>query len=431
MKSFAAGNRTELMQQLLGYAASQDVFCLFNSNRHQQPHSSFDLQLAIGARRELLMYDHRGAFEALKVFNRQKTSPAVGYLAYDLKNDVERLSSGNEDRMHFPLLHFFEPCILIEWKENEVQIRSFDGGSEEDIWQEISTWPLEQAQPSTATSISLNAQIPREAYLEKVREVIRHIEEGDVYEMNLCQEFYADEVNIDPLLCYTQLNALSPMPFSACYKYRQQYILCASPERFIRKHGDTLLSQPIKGTAKRSGDPIQDKEIRRKLQNDLKERAENVMIVDLVRNDLARSAVTGTIRVEELFGIYSFAHLHQMISSVSARLRPGTHPIDAIRYAFPMGSMTGAPKVRAMQLIEELEESKRGVYSGAIGYITEKDDFDFNVVIRSIFYDAGQKRLSFQVGGAITYDSIPEKEYEECMLKAKAITEVLQNQQAK
>ncbi len=431
MKSFAAGNRTELMQQLLGYAASQDVFCLFNSNRHQQPHSSFDLQLAIGARRELLMYDHQGAFEALKEFNRQKTSPAVGYLAYDLKNDVERLSSGNEDRMRFPLLHFFEPCTLIEWKENEVLIRSFDGNSEEKIWQEITAQPLEQAQPSAAIPISLNAQIPREAYLEKVREVIRHIEEGNVYEMNLCQEFYADEVSIDPLLCYTQLNALSPMPFSACYKYQQQYILCASPERFIRKQGDTLLSQPIKGTAKRSEDPIQDEQIKYKLQNDLKERAENVMIVDLVRNDLARSAVTGTIRVNELFGIYSFAHLHQMISSVSARLRPDAHPIDAIRYAFPMGSMTGAPKVRAMQLIEELEESKRGVYSGAIGYITEKDDFDFNVVIRSIFYDAGHKRLSFQVGGAITYDSIPEKEYEECMLKAKAITEVLQNQQAK
>lgn len=431
MKSFAAGNRTELMQQLLGYAASQDVFCLFNSNRHRQPHSSFDLQLAIGARRELLMYDHRGAFEALIEFNSHKTSPAVGYLAYDLKNDVERLSSENEDRMHFPLLHFFEPCTLIEWKEDEVQIHSFDGSAEEEIWQKIKTWPLMQAPASTGTPISLNAQIPREAYLEKVQEVIRHIEEGDVYEMNLCQEFYADEVNIDPLQCYMQLNDLSPMPFSACYKYQQQYILCASPERFIRKHRDTLLSQPIKGTARRSDDPLQDEEIKRNLQNDLKERAENVMIVDLVRNDLARSAVTGTIRVEELFGIYSFAHLHQMISSVSARLRPGTHPIDAIRHAFPMGSMTGAPKVRAMQLIEELEESKRGVYSGAIGYITEKDDFDFNVVIRSIFYDAGQKRLSFQVGGAITYDSIPEKEYEECMLKAKAITEVLQNQQAK
>lgn len=167
------------------------------------------------------------------------------------------------------------------------------------------------------------------------------------------------------------------------------------------------------------------------LKNDLakdeKERSENIMIVDLVRNDLSKTAVKGSVKVEELCKVYSFDQVHQMISTVTSQIEENTHPIDVIKSTFPMGSMTGAPKISAMKIIENLEETKRGLYSGAVGYITPRGDFDFNVVIRSILYNHTQKYISFSVGSAITSKSDPLKEYEECLVKAKAMHEVLQH----
>ncbi|MDB5009508.1 MAG: pabB, partial [Mucilaginibacter sp.] len=239
------------------------------------------------------------------------------------------------------------------------------------------------------------------------------------------QEFFANDASIDPVSAFVQLNQISPNPFASFFKWKDNYILCASPERFLAKRGNKLISQPIKGTAKRGKNEAEDKAIKHELRNNTKELQENVMIVDLVRNDLTRSAKQGTVKTEDLFNIHSFKQLHQMISTVVCELRDDVSPVQAIKNTFPMGSMTGAPKISAMELMEQYEQSRRGVYSGAIGYFSPDNDFDFNVVIRSLLYNAAEKYISFHTGSAITYHADPEKEYEECLLKAKAIMEVL------
>ena len=253
------------------------------------------------------------------------------------------------------------------------------------------------------------------------------LNEADIYEMNFCQEFFAENAVIDPLSVYQQLAKLSPTPFSGYFKLKDKYILSATPERFLTKRGTILTSQPIKGTARRSTEETEDAAIKQALSTNKKEQAENVMIVDLVRNDMTKSAVKGSVKVDELFGIYSFPQVHQMISSISCQLSPQVHFVEAIKNAFPMGSMTGAPKLRAMQLIDQYEKSKRGIYSGSMGYITPDRDFDFNVIIRSIIYNSTNRYLSFQVGSAITYQADAENEYDECLLKASAIMSVLKN----
>jgi para-aminobenzoate synthetase component 1 len=274
--------------------------------------------------------------------------------------------------------------------------------------------------------ISIQSRVDKDTYLSTIREIQQHIGRGDIYELNYCQEFYAEQVSIDPVTMYQQLTSISPTPFAGFLKIEEHSILSASPERFLCKRGQKLISQPIKGTARRSTNPAEDEMRRSALKADRKEQAENVMIVDLVRNDLTKNAVPGTVLVEELFGIYSFPQVHQMISTISCLLREEIHIIDAIKNVFPMGSMTGAPKIKAMQLIETFERSKRAAYSGALGYIDPQGDFDFNVIIRSILYNANHRYLSFQVGGAITYAADPEHEYEECLLKASGILQTLQ-----
>jgi para-aminobenzoate synthetase component 1 len=255
--------------------------------------------------------------------------------------------------------------------------------------------------------------------------MLEHIHRGDIYEANFCMEFYANNAVIEPLEIYQKLNNISKPPFATFYRNQHQYLLCASPERYIRKEANKIISQPIKGTAKRFTDSVLDENSKTELATNPKERSENIMIVDLVRNDLSHTANKGTVAVEELCGIYSFEQVHQMISTVVSTTDSSTSPIEILKTTFPMGSMTGAPKISAMKIIEELEETKRGLYSGAVGYFTPDNDFDFNVVIRSILYNAKEEYLSFSVGSAITSQSVPEMEYEECLLKAKAMFEVL------
>ena len=245
------------------------------------------------------------------------------------------------------------------------------------------------------------------------------------YEINFCQEFFAENTSINTVDIYEKLNAISQAPFTAYCKFGEHYLICASPERFLQKRSNTLTAQPIKGTTKRALIKADDERLIQELQNSEKERSENVMIVDLVRNDLSRIAKSGTVRVDELFGIYSFKQVHHMISTISCEVKKDVSFTDIIKNTFPMGSMTGAPKVSAMKLIDHFESTKRGLYSGAMGYIDPEGDFDFNVVIRSILYNKENKYLSFMVGSAITDKSDPEKEYEECLLKAKAMFEVL------
>jgi para-aminobenzoate synthetase component 1 len=273
--------------------------------------------------------------------------------------------------------------------------------------------------------LGLRPRLPKADYLQAVESVREDILNGEVYELNLCQEFYAENISLHPVDVFWRLQAASPAPFAGFVRWHDHFLLCASPERFLARRGPTIISQPIKGTIARGATPAEDERQRQALLADEKERAENLMIVDLVRNDLARVALTGTVQVPELFGLYPFRHVWQMISTVQAQLPAETELVDVLRATFPMGSMTGAPKIRAMQLIEHYERSRRGLYSGSMAWADANGDFDLNVVIRSLQFRQDTGYLSFQVGSAITYDSVPEREYEECLLKAKALLQVL------
>lgn len=361
-------------------------------------------------------------FESIYAFHQQYREWLIGYFSYDLKNEIESLSSQHPDYLHFPGAYFYIPEHLIHFNNNQITIESTS--SPDALFREIESTPL-PPDAIPAKSVVLESRMDKATYLQKVELIRQHIIEGDVYELNFCMEFFSNQACISPLAVYLALNARSPMPFSVFQKIGSHYLLSASPERFLKKTGNKLLSQPMKGTARRGNTPEEDTQLIDRLRKDEKELAENMMIVDLVRNDLARSAITGSVKVDELFGVYTFKQLHQMISSVSAQLKPGLPFTEAIQHAFPMGSMTGAPKIKAMELIDRYEQSRRGLFSGAVGYISPEGDFDFNVVIRSILYNANNGYLSFQVGSAITYDAQGEREYEECLLKAKAMREVL------
>lgn len=350
-----------------------------------------------------------------------------GFISYDYKNRIEKLSSNHPDGIQFPEKHFFTPQLLFVLEGENSQLHynkeHYSISEINAILNNITTYKL--ADVEAKQPITVKSRISKTEYLEKVTALKNHIQLGDIYEVNFCQEFYAENVPINPIDYYFLLNEKSPTPFSCFVKQDDKYLLCASPERFIQKTGNDIISQPIKGTIKRGENQQEDEQLKKALFNDQKERSENVMIVDLVRNDLSKIAQKDSVKVDELCGIYTFPQVHQMISTVRATLKENTSFKEIINALFPMGSMTGAPKVSAMQLIEKYEVTKRGLYSGTVGYITPEKNVDFNVVIRSITYNQQNNYLSFMVGGAITTLSVPEKEYEECLLKAKAMIEVL------
>ncbi|MEM8906251.1 MAG: aminodeoxychorismate synthase component I [Bacteroidota bacterium] len=411
---------------MLNWAADFAVLSYLDSNQLRQNGTQhIECLLAVGVESQLCFTaegKHKSdPFQQLRDFYERDPDWLFGYLTYDLKNSIEQLSSRNFDGLGFPEMHFFRPIYVFKLTAQSVHIYSKAQAPAVLFEQIIQSKTPKASETNLGGKIQLKARITEAEYLKTIETIQGHLHRGDLYELNFCQEFFADHCTIDPLELFRRLNRLSQAPFSAYYRLNNRYLLCASPERFLQKKGQQIISQPIKGTIKRGQTPRDDQQLKQTLLHSQKDRSENVMIVDLVRNDLAKSCIAGSIKVEELFGIYTFEQVHQMISTISGTLRPEVHFIDAIRNAFPMGSMTGAPKVRSMQLIEQYEKTKRGLYSGAIGYIDPHGDFDFNVVIRSIMYHAHRQYLSFQVGGAIVYDSIPEKEYEECLLKAKGI----------
>lgn len=414
-------------QKALHWANQFDVCCFLDSNEYKDQYSAYDFIVAAGVQAELKS-DSGNAFEKLKAFQKENKQWLFGFFGYDLKNETEDLSSHNVDHLNFPDLYFFVPKYLIAVKDGIIDVLI----GNKDLVDEIDQVATKNEQRITLPAgqagnngLNIQSQLTKNQYLNKVESLKNHIIRGDIYEVNFCQEFFTEKAHINPVETFEALNTVSPTPFGGYFKLNDQYILSATPERFLCKRGNKLISQPIKGTARRNADLTEDAKIKTALKNDIKEQTENVMIVDLVRHDLTKSAVKGSVKVDELFGIYSFPQVHQMISTISCELNPEIHFIDAIKNAFPMGSMTGAPKVKAMELIEEYEKTKRGVYSGSFGCINPDGDFDFNVVIRSILYNKANKYLSFQVGGAITYQSDAEKEYEECLLKASAILKVL------
>ncbi|MEI7509045.1 MAG: anthranilate synthase component I family protein [Flavobacterium sp.] len=416
-------NPSECKKQLLSWSNQFREVIFLDSNDYLQTYSNYDCLLAVDAFTSIKT-DFEKAFEDLHQYQTQTKDWLFGYLSYDLKNDIEDLHSTNYDGLEFPDLYFFQPKKLFLLKGNQLEIQYLNLCDDE-IDADFDAIMTSQKTAHSQLHVEIRQRISKENYLSKVNTLLEHIQRGDIYEANFCMEFYADNAIIDPLKVFQKLNAISEPPFAVYFKNNNHFLLSASPERYLKKENTTVISQPIKGTASRFDDQEADEKSKNELSKNQKERSENIMIVDLVRNDLSHTATKGSVEVEELCKIYTFKQVHQMISTIVSNVAPNTAPIELLRTTFPMGSMTGAPKISAMNIIENLEETKRGLYSGAVGYFTPGGDFDFNVVIRSILYNASKHYVSFSVGSAITSLSEPSKEYEECLLKAKAMFEVL------
>lgn len=421
-KQYLIDELSKTKDQLLSWGNQHNTVVWLDSNTHYKAYTQGFLAVDTLSSIET---NYNNAFSKLKNYVTNLKDFCFGFLGYDLKNDVEKLQSNNIDPIEFPDLFFFQPKKLIEVKKDKIIFRYPDF-----LANEIETdWiHIQHSKPivNPKNNLTIKSRINKTAYISQVEKALHEIHLGNVYELNFCQEFFSTQAEINPVNTYQNLNKISKAPFATFFKHNHLHLLSASPERFLRKEQKKLTSEPIKGTAKRyKTDPKKDQNQKTALKNNTKEIAENIMIVDLVRNDLSHIAQKGTVKVDELCEIYSFKQVHQMISTISCQLKENIHPVDAIKACYPMGSMTGAPKIAAMELIEILEANKRGIYSGAVGYFTPELDFDFNVVIRSIAYNSLKKYVSFSVGSAITAKAVPEQEYNECLLKAKAMREVL------
>ncbi len=415
-------NKTDLFNWI-GSLNDTIPICLLNSNDFE---NEFELLIGIDSLAELVVKD-KDSFNSLKEFYESQNDWLMGYLTYDLKNEIENIESKNIDQLNFPPIYFFRPKYIFRLKSSKWEILIDDSIT---LKEELASI-ISQIKNNTShtkkikDSHFIKSRLSKINYIEIVDKLKSHIKKGDIYEINFCQEFYSESAKINPFDVYEKLNSISPAPFSCYFKNKNHHLMCSSPERFLKKTANTIISQPIKGTIKRGKNEEEDQQLKKELFENQKERSENIMIVDLVRNDLSKSAQRKSVNVDELFGIYTFKHVHQMISTVSSKLREDIHFTEAIKNAFPMGSMTGAPKLRAMELIEENESTKRNLFSGSVGYIDPEENFDFNVVIRSIFYNSVNDYLSFSVGSAITINCNAENEYDECLLKARAMFESL------
>ncbi|MDZ4793426.1 MAG: anthranilate synthase component I family protein [Bacteroidota bacterium] len=433
--TFTISDFEKVKQKVLNWSQRFSTFCFLDNHQYQLEPHSIECLLAAGIKRQLKA-NAGNALEQLQSFIDEKQSWLFGHLGYDLKNEIEDFSSHNPDHSGFPDLFFFEPEIIIRLSPAEICI---EGEHPESILQEVLAIRIDPSEKAGNLAfppqpVNIQNRFSQPEYIAVINKLQQHILRGDCYEINFCQEFFAEKAVINPIDIYRKLSTISPNPFSALYRIKDQWLICASPERFLKKEGQRILSQPIKGTSRRiTENDTADQQSKEELRYSSKDRSENVMVVDLVRNDLAKICEEGTVKVDELYGIYSFPQVHQMISTISGVLKNDIAFTDIIRATFPMGSMTGAPKMKVIELIEEYERTKRGIFSGAVGYISPGGDvtagqagFDFNVVIRSIMYNAGTAYLSFQAGSGITFYSDPEKEWQECMMKAEAIKKALE-----
>lgn len=384
------------------WASSFSTVCIMDSNGYSDPYGSLTLRIAVGEKVRHCSFSNHG-FDQLQAFITQQRDKFVpGYFSY------------NQDAF------FFVPEIILNFNNHTVDIQADNA---EVIINKIEATKVSYQGVNFRGNIQ--SRMSRKEYQDAFEALKNHILRGDIYEVNLCQEFYAENASLNYFDAYVELNQVSPTPFSCFFKHDETIIISASPERFLYRNNDMVISQPIKGTAPRGKTKEEDKRIIENLKKNPKEQSENIMIVDLVRNDLTISAQPGTVKVEELLGVYSFKQVHQLISTISCRPKPSIDSTAIITNTFPPGSMTGAPKISAMKLIERYEKTKRGIYSGSIGYFEGKNKFDFNVVIRTLIYNTKSNYLSFHVGGAVTAQSIEEDEYNECLLKASAIRQML------
>ena len=415
----------DLVDKLLTKSKTINYISILSSNQEKKgsvfpkKYINYDLIAGVGKLDELKCNDN--SFQTLRTFHNQHSDWMFGYLSYDLKNEVEDLDSKNKDGIKANVLSFFIPTYVLLLKGNKLEVLTFQSKDNTDIFLNS----LSISKNTKPHTVKLGLRENKKEYIEKIRAIKKHIQRGDIYEMNYCSEYFAENVSIDSEELFRSLNKITKTPFSAFFHLKEHYIMCASPERFLKKAKAKVITQPIKGTIKRGGNAIEDEKLIRELKNSQKDISENVMITDLVRNDLSITAKKATVKVEELCRVYTFKKVHQMISTVSSQVSKEVHFTDLLKTVFPMGSMTGSPKLKAMELIEQYELFKRGIFSGAVGYITPIGEFDFNVIIRTILYNANTKYLSVGVGGAITIKSDEEQEYEECLVKIKPIFEAL------
>jgi para-aminobenzoate synthetase component 1 len=417
---FSIQDYQQIKLQMLSWANRFNICALLDNHQYNSSYHSIECLLAVGI---VTSFETTGnTIIDLKKFLHKTDDWVFGHVSYDFKNQLEPLSSLHSDKIKFSDIFFFQPEIVIQLSENEIKISSLTDTPEK-IFFAIQS---KENNITAENNIEIQSAFTKEEYVHVIKQLQQHILRGDCYEINFCQEFFANDASIQPQQLYHHLTTISPVPFACFYKLNDKFLICASPERYVKKQGNIILSQPVKGTYKRNLQNEKDDELlKQKLAADQKEKSENVMVVDLVRNDLSKICEEGSVKVEELFGIYSFPQVHQMISTIKGELSNETDFADVLKATFPMGSMTGAPKRKVMELIEQYEKTKRGIFSGCVGYIAPNKDFDFNVVIRSIMYNQTEKYLSYQVGSGITFNSNAENEYEECLLKAEAIKQVL------
>ena len=397
-----------------------DQYPFYNGHAHQ--YHEFNVLAGFGALavwdKDIIQFENDAA--SLKDW-------FLGYFSYDLKNEFEPLlSSKNPNMSGFQGFGFFRPRFMVRRIEDNWH---FGYETDYNTLQEAQNF-LDEIRAQAVHEnydlppLTFQSNVSRDEYLQTVEKLKKHIRKGDVYEINYCIDFFCENVALDPARVFSELMKVAPMPFSALLRHDDSFLMSASPERYLRKRGARVISQPMKGTAKRNAVRQEDIQIMKNLAGSDKERAENIMIADLVRNDLSRVAARGTVHVDDLCSVFPFPGVFQMISTISAQLHADAHWLDAIKNSFPMGSMTGAPKISAMALIERYEKSARGVYSGAVGYITPELDFDFSVVIRSFLYNQASHYLGYSVGSAITDVCNASQEYDECLLKAENLRNV-------
>ncbi len=399
---------------MLNWIKKFNIFCFLDNNEYEHTDPSFEWVAAVGATNSISINSFSD-IQKISDFHLAYPGWLFGHFNYP---------SQQKDYIDFPAAFFYKPQMIIRSVGNSIQISS-DTFSLHSIHDEINAQSSEII-AEQKKNISVQCRTSKEEYLETISHLKKHIQRGDCYEINYCIDFFAENTSIDPYYLFHCLSAISPNPFSAFYRLEDKYCICASPERFLKKTGNTLYSQPIKGTAKRiPADTAADQKSKEHLFESHKERAENVMVVDLVRNDMSRVCKPGSVFVNELFGIYSFPQVHQMISTIQGTVDENIPWVKIIEACYPMGSMTGAPKIKVLELIEKYESAPRGLFSGTIGYVTPDGNFDFNVVIRSMFYNNSLQRLSFKAGSGITFNSNAEQEYDECMAKASALMKIL------
>ncbi|PID68478.1 MAG: aminodeoxychorismate synthase, component I [Flavobacteriia bacterium] len=413
------------LSKLWFWVCNFDTVQWLDTNNYENAYTSYKTVVALGAH-SVLKTDYKGAFDQWQRYYKKANDYIFGFLGYDLKNDLEDLESSNPDGLDFPDMFFFQPKKLLFITDTYLETAYLEDYAHE--WeQDLKSITQQQYNRSvTPSDFTVHQRMDFRTYSGKFEQLQAHINRGDTYETNFCMEFYAEDVTLDPHEVFRQLNRNNPMPFAAFIKHGDYYVMSASPERFAGKKGNKIFTQPIKGTRKRGRNKDEDTAIIKELESNTKERSENIMIVDLVRNDLSRIAEKNSVNVEELCKIYTFPNVHQMISTVTCRVAEKLPVVEVIKALFPMGSMTGAPKISTMKIIDALEMHKRSLYSGAIGYVSPQGDFDFSVVIRTMLYNAKNRYLSMSVGGAITAKAEAEAEYEECLLKAEALLKTLE-----